>query len=425
MALMATSYIENPAPEVERLRARVAELEAWNRAAERAAEALVRSEDALRKIFDHSNDGILVVDPSSDRIVDVNHRACEMLGYEHAELLAMPLMGLYPDDPHELQAFARQVLERGTGSTIEVECRTRNGERRATEISASVVALSTGSYLIALLRDVTDRRAAEEDLRRANARMRADLEAAADMQRSLLPAAPPAIEGVRVAWAVEPCERLGGDTLDVFALDSEHLGFYLIDVSGHGVKAAMLSVALHHALCPYPMPGALLVEASSNGRRSPRIVPPRRVAARLNRMFPMDSDAGQYFTMVYGVLNVPRRELRFVSAGHGAPIHLPRGGDPEEIQRFDLPIGVLPDAVYHDHRVSFAVGSRICFASDGVFEAVDGSGAEFGRDRVLANLRRHRHRSLSGGTGELMREVRDWSGRGLRDDVSLLAVELV
>src|SRR5262249_49752996 len=56
--------------ELERLRARVAELEAWNRAAERAAEALVRSEDALRKIFDHSNDGILVVDPAGDRIVD-------------------------------------------------------------------------------------------------------------------------------------------------------------------------------------------------------------------------------------------------------------------------------------------------------------------------------------------------------------------
>ena len=422
---MAVSSIEDSTLELDRLRARVAELEAWNRAAERAAEALVRSEDALRKIFDHSNDGILVVDPSSDRIVDVNHRACEMLGYEHAELLSMPLMGLYPDDPHELKAFARQVLERGMGSTIEVECRTRAGERRATEISASVVGLSTGSYLIALLRDVTDRRAAEEHLRRANARMRADLEAAADMQRSLLPAAPPAIEGVRVAWSVEPCERLGGDTLDVFALDAEHLGFYLIDVSGHGVKAAMLSVALHHALRPYPMPGALLVEAARNGRRTPRLVSPRRVAARLNRMFPMDSDSGQYFTMIYGILDVPRRELRFVSAGQGAPFHVPRGGEPEEIRRFDLPIGVLPDATYRDHRVSLAAGSRLYFASDGVVEAVDASGAEFGRERVLTGLRRHRHRSLSGGTAELIREVRDWSGRGLRDDVSLLAVELV
>jgi sigma-B regulation protein RsbU (phosphoserine phosphatase) len=408
MALMATSSIDiqDRTLELERLRTRVQELEAWNRAAERAAEALVRSEDALRKIFDHSNDGILVVDPSSDRIVDVNHRACEMLGYEHAELLSMPLMGLYPDDPYQLQAFARQVLERGTGSTLEVECRTRTGERRATEISASVVQLSTGSYLIALLRDVTDRRAAEADLRRANTRMRADLEAAADMQRSLLPTAPPTIEGVRVAWAVETCERLGGDTLDVFALDAEHLGFYLIDVSGHGVKAAMLSVALHHALCPYPMPGALLVETARN------------------RMFPMESDSGQYFTMVYGILDVPRRQLRFVSAGQGAPIHVPRGGEPEEIQRFDLPIGVLPDAIYRDHRVSLAPGSRLYFASDGVFEAVDAVGAEFGRERVLASLCRHRHRSLSGGAGELMREVRDFSGRGLRDDVSLLAVEL-
>jgi len=425
MALSVASPFVDPTLELERLRERVAELEAWNRAAERAAEALVRSEDALRKIFDHSNDGILVVDPSSDRIVDVNRRACQMLGYEEGELLTMPLMGLYPDDPHQLQAFARQVLEQGMGSTIEVECRTRDGERRATEISASVVSLSTGSYLIALLRDVTDRRAAAEDLRRANERMRADLEAAADMQRSLLPTSIPALEGVRVAWSVELCERLGGDTLNVFALDPEHLGFYLIDVSGHGVKAAMLLVALHHALCPFLRPGAILVEASRNGRRPPRLVPPRRVASRLNRMFPMDTDGGQYFTMFYGILDVPRRELRFVSAGQGAPIHVPRGGEPVNIERYDFPIGVLPDAVFRDHRVSLAGGSRVYFSSDGVFEAMDASGAPFGRDRVLAGLRRHRHRSLAGGVAELMREVRDWSGRGLSDDGSLLAVELV
>lgn len=410
--------------EIDHLRARVAELEAWNLAADRAAEALLRSEDALRKVFDHSNDGILVVDPATDRIVDVNHRACEMLGYEQAQLLAMPLTGLYPDDPHRLQAFAQEVLKRGTGSTREVQCRTRCGEPRATEISASVVELSTGAYLIALLRDVTDRRAAEEELRRTNQRMRADLEAAADMQHAMLPVASPAIDGVRAAWHVEPCERLGGDTLDVFALDPEHLGFYLIDVSGHGVKAAMLSVALHHVLCPFPMPGTLLVETSRNGNHGPRIVPPRRVASRLNRMFPMESDGGQYFTMVYGVLDVPRRELRFVSAGQGAPLHLPRGGEPVAIERYDLPIGVLPDATYQDHRLRLQAGSRVYFSSDGLFEAISPEGAEFGRPRALGGLRRHRHRSLAGGVSELVREVRDWSGRGLRDDVSLLAVEL-
>jgi serine phosphatase RsbU (regulator of sigma subunit) len=95
-----------------------------------------------------------------------------------------------------------------------------------------------------------------------------------------------------------------------------------------------------------------------------------------------------------------------------------------EIERYDLPIGMLPDAVYRDHRLRLQAGGRLYFSSDGLFEAVSPEGVEFGRERALGSLRHHRHRSLSGRIGELIREVRDWSGRGLRDDVSLLAVEL-
>lgn len=425
MALHAVARsFEDPEIELDRLRARVAELEAWNLAAERATEALIRSEDALRKIFDHSNDGILVVDPAADRIVDANHRACLMLGHSQDSLLAASLSSLYPDDRATLDGYVREVLERGTGSTREVACRTASGERRATEISASTVELSNGAYLIALLRDVTERNQSEDALRAANQRMRADLEAAADMQRALLPHGPPAVDGLRAAWHVEPCERLGGDTLNLFAFDRERLGFFLLDVSGHGVKAAMLSVALQRVMCPFPMPGALLVTPPRNGTRAPRLVAPRRVASRLNRLFPMDADGGQYFTIVYGILDVPKRELHFVSAGQGAPIHVPRGGEPVAIERYDLPIGLLPDAEYRDHRVRLAPGSRVVFSSDGVHEAIGPNGEDFGRPRVMDNLRRHRHRSLQGGVLELVREIRDWSGDGLRDDVSLLALEL-
>jgi len=317
--------------EVHGLRARIAELEAWNHAAERAADALNRSGDAFRKIFDYSNDGILVIDASGERIVDANPRAMEMLGHDRATLLASPLSSLYPDDPERVRALTREVLERGTGTTREFDCRTPAGERRSTEISASMVELSTGAFVIALLRDVSDRRRAEERLQVVNARMRADLEAAVEMQRALLPDEPRPLPGIRAAWHVEPCERLGGDTLNVFALDRRRIGFFLLDVSGHGIKAAMLSVALQRVLCPYPHPGSVVVEPAHGRHGVPRVVSPRRVASRLNRLFPMDRSAGQYFTIVYGVLDVRKRELCFVSAGQGAPIVLPRGGEPEKI----------------------------------------------------------------------------------------------
>jgi PAS domain S-box-containing protein len=113
--------------EVHGLRARIAELEAWNHAAERAADALNRSGDAFHRIFDHSNDGILVIDGTGERIVDANPRAMEMLGYDRATLLASPLSSLYPDDPERVRALTREVLERGAGATREFDCQTPAG----------------------------------------------------------------------------------------------------------------------------------------------------------------------------------------------------------------------------------------------------------------------------------------------------------
>ena len=78
--------------------------------------------------------------------------------------------------------------------------------------------------MIALVRDVSERKRAEEELLKANKRMRAELEAAAEIQRSLLPSHAQVLEKVRVAWEVQPCEELDGDTLNIFQLDREHLG---------------------------------------------------------------------------------------------------------------------------------------------------------------------------------------------------------
>ena len=101
-----------------------------------------------------------------------------------------------------------------------------------------------------MIRDISLRKRAEEELRRVNKRMKAELDAAAEIQRSLLPSQSPLSGRVKVAWEVRPCEELHGDTLNVFRLDHNHLGLYILDVSGHGAAAAMLSVALHRILTP-------------------------------------------------------------------------------------------------------------------------------------------------------------------------------
>lgn len=409
--------------QVDALRTRVSELEAWNEQAQLAAEALRQSTDTFRMIFDHSNDAIFVVDPERDRIVDANRRASEMLGYAPSELLGMPVSAIHPHETERLRDFARSVTRDGQGWTAELSCRTRGGSLVPAEISASLLQLSSARYVIALVRDISERKRAELALRKVNDRLRADLEAAAQTQRALLPSRSLRIDGLECAWRVRPCERLGGDTLNVVPLPDRHVGLYLIDVSGHGVMAAMLSVALHRALAPYPCPTSVLV--SQEGKARPRPLPPARVAAAMNDLFPFDTASRQYFTMFYATLDLARHTLSFVSAGQGAPVHVPHRGPIAPIEARGFPIGVMPAAEFEQHEITVAPGDRVYVWSDGLEDAIGLEGRPFGRERVLQAIEQTRESSLGDSVQALFDRMERWSGSdGAVDDASLLAFEI-
>ena len=178
--------------------------------------------------------------------------------------------------------------------------------------------LHAGERIARLQHQLADRNArletAYEDLAAVNQRMTEDLEAAARIQQSLLPTVTPRFAGHTFAWRFEPCQELAGDILNVFPLDDRHAAFYLLDVSGHGVQAALLSVTLSRVLVPAPVQSSLLVRS---GRE---IVPPVAVAQQLNERFARGATTGQFFTLVYGVLDVETERLDYVSAGHPGPV---------------------------------------------------------------------------------------------------------
>ncbi len=157
---------EKPDQEIEVLRAQVAALGQAEAECVRAQDALGKSEERFRKIFDHSNDAIFVLDPEADEILDVNSKACSMLGYSREELLSMPITTIHPNEMPELLAFARSVFKKGSGWTNELTCLTKTGNTLPAEISASVIDISERTYMIALVRDITDRKRAEEALQR-------------------------------------------------------------------------------------------------------------------------------------------------------------------------------------------------------------------------------------------------------------------
>jgi sigma-B regulation protein RsbU (phosphoserine phosphatase) len=186
------------------------------------------------------------------------------------------------------------------------------------------------------------------------------------------------------------------------------------------VGAALLSFTLNHLLSP-SREGSLLVEGTADGHG---IVPPASLAGRLNRQFPMDRTR-QYFTLVYGAYDGARGQFRYVVAGHPSPVLLPRTGPPVPIPGRGLPIGMIEHATYQDETLVLQPGDRLYFYTDGVLEAPDASDEEFGPARLMAELERVRDLPLREGLELVADAVRDWTDGGLRDDVSLLAIERV
>jgi sigma-B regulation protein RsbU (phosphoserine phosphatase) len=283
------------------------------------------------------------------------------------------------------------------------------------------VRLRAGERILELERDLAER---NQQLHSANQRMKRELEAAAAVQQSLLPASEVEIPGVRLAWRFRPCDELAGDFLNVFPLDDQHLALYVADVSGHGVVASLLSVTVSRVLTPHLSASSILVrgDAATSERQ---IVAPREVARELCRRFPMDDQRGSYFSMVYGVLNTRTREFRYVSAGHPPILWLPRDGELRMLEAEGCAIGFDPDAEFEEHAIQLAPGDRLWIYSDGVPEAMNDALETLGDEQLRQACVALAGEGLHAAAAGLLQRVEAWCGAaGPKDDVSILAVEV-
>jgi len=259
-------------------------------------------------------------------------------------------------------------------------------------------------------------------LEAANSRMSRDLRAAAKIQETFLPRVGRLVPGLDHAWVYRPCDDLAGDGLNVIPLGDDQVGLYVLDVSGHGVASALLSVTLSRLLSPPSEPSSILVrEGATPDQRD--ITPPAEVAAHLNRLFPFDSETEQLTTLVYGILNLATGEFRYVSAGHPGPVRLSAGSDPVILECAGFPIG-LANEVFEERSVHLAAGDRLYLYSDGVPEAMDPAGKPFGMPRLLEAIGRGRAAMCKLSVVDLHEQITMWQGSARsQDDISILAIE--
>lgn len=195
-----------------------------------------------------------------------------------------------------------------------------------------------------------------------------DIQRAASYVQALLPR--PLRRGpVRTDWLFVPSSDLGGDAFGYTRLEDDRYAIFLLDVSGHGVGAAMHSMAVFHALRGKSLPVSF--------------DKPANVLDALNRAFQMDQHDGMYFTIWYGVLNVRTRLLEYASAGHPPAVLVdPVAGRVERLRTRNPPIGTISEASFTEASTAIDVGSRLYLFSDGAFELTDPAGSPWSLSRL-------------------------------------------
>jgi sigma-B regulation protein RsbU (phosphoserine phosphatase) len=198
---------------------------------------------------------------------------------------------------------------------------------------------------------------------------------------------------------------------------------YLLDVTGHGVPAALLSVALSRVLTTRdPSSSILISETEGEG---PVATTPSRVAERLNSQFPMEAQGNRFFTLAYAVLDTETRRLTYVVAGHPSPIRVRKGCSPEQLPGRGLPIGVIEARQYDEASVQLAPGDRVFFFSDGLSEAFNERGEMLEREGFVDIVGRVCDLPLDKAAAACVDEVKRWSDPvPLSDDLSLLVLEV-
>lgn len=259
-----------------------------------------------------------------------------------------------------------------------------------------------------------------QELARTKRRLEEDVMSAAKVQRDLLPADDFAFPSAQISWYLQSCEALGGDLVALTAIDDRHLGFAVIDVVGHGAKAAILGVQISRRLRSSWTSGSKWGANISHEV----LTRPSQLARLLNDEFPMDYRNLQFFTMCYGVLNTLDGHCDYVGCGHPAPLRIDREGVVHELPVSGHPIGVLDDdeAVFTEFHITLEAGENLVLMSDGLPECLSPSGEMLGKGKIHSALTGEREPQAI--LDRLSQRTAAWRGHDiLQDDCTALVIK--
>lgn len=294
-------------------------------------------------------------EPVIEKLLSGRQEAGDGLLPGSRHLLAVPIE--IDGDPRGLLVVADKESRRGVGPFPETDGRT--------------LGLFANQAAIALENARLHRDALEKE------RLEREIQIAADIQQRLLPTTYPDIEGFELAGWSRPARHVGGDYYNLLARPGGRLAAVVADVSGKGMPAALMVSTAHSAL-------NLLLDVADIGAD---------LVERLNRHILDASAPNKFITLLLAELDPPSGGVHYVNAGHNPALLVRCGGDVEELGPGGLPLGMFSGS-YRDGRAELRAGDLLCLFSDGITEAEEPGGEEFGPARLADLLRQGAEQSL-------------------------------
>lgn len=257
--------------------------------------------------------------------------------------------------------------------------------------------------LVSLLRtEITNGR--ERRKQASNAQRQID--EARRIQRQLLPSRVPDVDGFEIATSWQPAAEVGGDCFDTIGFGPTRLAISIADVVGKGIPAALLMSNLQAAVRAFAIDG----------------VQPHELCQQVNRILCGHIAEGRFISFVYCVADSDLGALTYANAGHYPPVLVRGDGTVERLEAGGAVLGVFDDRVYTQGRVPFARGDRLILFTDGITEARDAHGSEFGEDRLVQLGVEHRACSAPALQARLVDAVTRFTGGEFQDDATLIVV---
>ena len=253
----------------------------------------------------------------------------------------------------------------------------------------------------------------------AQERMRRELALAAEVQQRLLPSCAPKGIGMEVAGFCEPARGVGGDYYDFINFDnSTQLGLAIADVAGKGMPAALLMSTVQATLRSL---------TARNGSTNPHSELLSSIVGKLNRLLFNSTNGEHYVTFFYATFDEATQCLTYVNAGHNPPLYLQADSDlaVRELTSGGLVAGAFEHAVYEQETVQMKANDLLFLYTDGLSEALNVDGEEFGASRIMDTLKSIKSLSADQIRDVVVRRVKEWcTGMSLYDDLTFVVMKV-